>query len=324
MVSVFRISWAALLVFALVASAAEFDATMPLLQTAHKHKREPAATISSAIPLTTLFLPPDPCTQGQLTMLPSPGYQIWLNEPVPVPGMTFSSCYPTEFMRDYQSIKGGQSRVPMMSPLICPFGWNAVMTSGYYQACCPVGFSLHTQSTSLLDTRRPAYGGTCFSDWVSGQISTVTGYGESGPTGIVTATATTTPFQVYAHVIDGYVAAAATTTSTPVATVLVSNQPPTVSQNTIIGIVIGCTLGFISVMGLAWCLVRRRRRNGNILEKQEEIQEPSRSYVAEMEATDCRYLAGGNCVYEMNVPPNEVDDSGSKFISQQHYSHVQT
>lgn len=57
-------------------------------------------------PLTTTFTPPLSCGEMHLTQLSSPGYEIWLNEPQPVPGSKFGECYPTEFAAGYTS---GQS-----------------------------------------------------------------------------------------------------------------------------------------------------------------------------------------------------------------------
>lgn len=101
------------------------------------------STISTpyAVPLTTAFTPPASCNQDRLTLLSSPGYFIWLNEPVPVPGTTISDCYPPEFMKYYTTYQVNPttlgSLVPLMSPLVCPFGWQVVSKRGDYQACCP-------------------------------------------------------------------------------------------------------------------------------------------------------------------------------------------
>lgn len=103
--------------------------------------RQPTKSTPYAVPLTTTFFPPDSCNVGQLTQLAPPGYFIWLNEPVPVPGTTITDCYPSEFMEYYSTYRSDatmlQSRVPMMSPLVCPFGWQVVSEQDDYQACCP-------------------------------------------------------------------------------------------------------------------------------------------------------------------------------------------
>lgn len=103
---------------------------------------QPTISTPYAVPLTTTFIPPESCNQEQLTMLSSPGYFIWLNEPVPAPGTTVSDCYPPEFMSYYTTYHVNPttvgSLVPLMSPLVCPYGWQVVSKEGDYQACCPV------------------------------------------------------------------------------------------------------------------------------------------------------------------------------------------
>lgn len=55
-----------------------------------------------------------------------------------------------------------------------------------------------------VDKARPAYGGTCYSDFDLGQVATVTVYNESALSTTKEWSATTTPAQAYAHPIDGY------------------------------------------------------------------------------------------------------------------------
>lgn len=91
--------------------------------------------------LTTVFTPPATCTQGQLTMLMSAAYQVWLNEPRPVPNTTFSGCYPSQFMTSF--LASARSTIqPAFSPLVCPDNYftifNRTVTSRpLYVACCP-------------------------------------------------------------------------------------------------------------------------------------------------------------------------------------------
>lgn len=91
--------------------------------------------------LTTVFTPPATCTQGRLTMLMSAAYQVWLNEPRPVPNTTFSDCYPSQFMTSF--LASARSTIqPAFSPLVCPDNYftifNRTVTSRpLYVACCP-------------------------------------------------------------------------------------------------------------------------------------------------------------------------------------------
>ncbi|KAI0595241.1 hypothetical protein F4775DRAFT_595465 [Biscogniauxia sp. FL1348] len=251
-------------------------------------RRQQSETTTSAIPLTTTFIPPDDCNNGQLTMLSSPAYFIWLNEPVPVPESTFSNCYPEEFMREYQTYHINPttvgSRVPLMSPLVCPFGWETLTSIDNYIACCPTNFLLAPPPTTM-DTNRPAYGGTCYSDWTLGQTASVSAFGASSYVGMTLASAKTVPFQVYAHVIDGIVASTAqqthtsssgsdatstsistsTGTSTDASTdaSTATSEPSnssTLSGGAIAGIVVGVLGAGAIILAIASFLVIRRRK----------------------------------------------------------------
>ena len=91
--------------------------------------------------LTTKFTPPPSCTQGHVTMLMSAAYQVWLNEPRPVPNTTFSDCYPPQFMTSFLA-SVSKTVLPAFSPLVCPDNYftiyNQTVTSRpLYVACCP-------------------------------------------------------------------------------------------------------------------------------------------------------------------------------------------
>lgn len=91
------------------------------------------------VALTTTFTPPPSCTEAHLTLLSSPFYNIWLNEPSPVPGSLFTDCYPSQFISGYTSVFNMTSSIaPVFSPLVCPEAWETVNTfSSSYIACCP-------------------------------------------------------------------------------------------------------------------------------------------------------------------------------------------
>ncbi|KAK2059820.1 hypothetical protein LY76DRAFT_570065 [Colletotrichum caudatum] len=110
------------------------------------------------VPLTTAFTAPAQCTENHLTMLVGALEKIWINEPVPLPNQTISSCYPTQWLGGYESALSQSSSIaPFMSPLVCPDGWNtetSTWTSGYI-ACCA---SYVTPFARHLDRpRRPVY-----------------------------------------------------------------------------------------------------------------------------------------------------------------------
>ncbi|KAL1614603.1 hypothetical protein SLS54_009668 [Diplodia seriata] len=96
------------------------------------------------------------------------------------------------------------SIAPVFSPLVCPEAWETVNTfSSSYIACCPSGYALNPPSTTV-DSRRPAYGGTCYSSVAFGSTYTVTAYNASTLTATQAWPATNSLDQFYAHVIEGY------------------------------------------------------------------------------------------------------------------------
>ncbi|KAI0440003.1 hypothetical protein F4803DRAFT_492472 [Xylaria telfairii] len=231
---------------------------------------QPTTSTPYAVPLTTTFIPPESCNQDQLTMLSSPGYFIWLHEPVPVPGTTVSDCYPPEFMSYYKPYRVNPttvgSMVPLMSPLVCPFGWQAVITKADYQACCPVGYML-TPPETLLDPNRPAYGGTCYSQWPLSSSAYVEVFGSASASGTVLITASTSGFANYAHVIDGIVVSTSAPTSSR------SGSPSSqesaqsggsgnssLSSGAIAGIVVGVVAAVALFSAGIYVFARRRHR----------------------------------------------------------------
>lgn len=223
-------------------------------------------------PLTTTFTPPSSCGEMHLTQLSSPGYQIWLNEPQPVPNSKFGDCYPSGFIEGYTSITNASSSVaPLFSPLVCPEGWTTAKawTNGYI-ACCASGFLLHPPDTTV-DSNRPAYGGTCYSNFVAGQTVTVTGYDSAGVTGTAPWVASATTDQAYAHPIDGFQ--------------VVSDDQISIrlSGGAIAGIVIGI-LAFIALLFLLLFFLRRYR--------QKKIQQSQvDAYHIQQQASQQEYLS---------------------------------
>ncbi|KAK8170098.1 hypothetical protein IWX90DRAFT_198306 [Phyllosticta citrichinensis] len=242
-----------------------------------------ATDTSATIALTMTFTPPSPCTSHHLTMVSD--FRIWLNEPLPVPGSTFSSCYPSAWIAHYSSVEGSSSSIaPLVTPMVCPSGWDTASSvsqgslSGYF-ACCPSGFNLTLPASTAVSTR-PFYGGTCYSDFTVGDTITVAKYDS-------TSLSTTIPFtpkstdQAFGHPIDGFVRGAviATATSssggssgTGASAQSSSGAPPGaisslsssggsgLSGGAIAGVVIGVVAGVALLALAAWALLRRRRK----------------------------------------------------------------
>lgn len=97
-------------------------------------------TTSAVEALTTTFTPPVSCASELLTLLTAKSYQIWINEPAPVPGTLLTDCYPSEWVDHYTSVLSSSSSVvPVMSKLVCPSGWTTQSESTWssgYMACC--------------------------------------------------------------------------------------------------------------------------------------------------------------------------------------------
>ncbi|KAI1075326.1 hypothetical protein F5B20DRAFT_560383 [Whalleya microplaca] len=223
--------------------------------------------------LTTNFTPPSSCNEMRLTQLSSPGYQIWLNEPQPVPASKFGDCYPPGFIDGYTSIANASSSIaPMFSPLICPDTWTTAMErpNGYI-ACCASGFLLHPPDTTV-DTNRPAYGGTCYSNFAVSQTVNVTQFDSAHVTATAEWVASASTDQAYAHVIDGFRLGPADSTTSPTtstsdisgsATATVEPSP-SLSGGGIAGVVVGSVAGLaLILLGLLFLLRQyRKKHNG--------------------------------------------------------------
>ncbi|KAH7378097.1 hypothetical protein BKA64DRAFT_249165 [Cadophora sp. MPI-SDFR-AT-0126] len=164
-----------------------------------------AASMALITPsLTTTFMPKvTACTENRATMLANRAFQIWMNAPVPVPGTTFTDCYPSQFITSLL-LSAGSVTQPAFAPLICPQHYSAVgpYTSNYI-ACCPSEYSF-AQPESTVFKDRPAFGGTCYSNIDMATPILVTAYGSSSVTATSYFTATVTNAQAYAYPIDGY------------------------------------------------------------------------------------------------------------------------
>ncbi|KAF2866436.1 hypothetical protein BDV95DRAFT_611889 [Massariosphaeria phaeospora] len=244
---------------------------------------------TKAIPLTTTFTAPPTCTVGMVTILPPPGYFIWANEPVPVANQMLSNCYPSEFMQSYTAVTSGSkvsSIVPAMSPLVCPDNYCTMFAGdNNYLACCPSGYQLHAPD-STVDTNRPAYGGTCYSDFSESSTYTVVAYDEKGSTRTQPLIPTAS-MQAYAHPIDGFAESAPAvgcrsqpsslridTSSAPTAVAIPisslatpisspTNTPtalahPSLSTGGIAGIIVASVVGLALLIGGVWATMRWR------------------------------------------------------------------
>lgn len=95
---------------------------------------------------------------------------------------------------------------------------------------CPSGY-LITYPTTTLDSKRPAYGGTCYKQWPAGSSAFVVAYNSASLASTMLITSQSFPgFANYAHVIDGVLAASTSQTpsSTSSSTSHLSSPPQSV------------------------------------------------------------------------------------------------
>ncbi|TVY35113.1 hypothetical protein LOCC1_G007601 [Lachnellula occidentalis] len=287
--------------------------------------------------LTTTFIPTaTTCTENRLTMLANKAFQIWMNEPVPVPGTTLTDCYPSQFANSYLLSAGGVTR-PAFNPLICPENYATMgpFTSNYI-ACCPSGYSLAQASVTPFSDR-PAFGATCYTPLTSGVAVPVTAYGTSGVTATTTFKATVSDAQAYAYPLEGYafgVAAVAsilpTTTSTASASTntaasatgaqnststsaATDHTSPAVSHKTSPGIIaMGVVVGVVgfALMVLGFILFRRWKQKAQAKQATEHMDTTSTEVMNQQEGgvyagRDWKQLG------DENYPPREHELHGA-------------
>lgn len=125
-----------------------------------------------------------------------------MNEILPVPGTTFTECYPSQFMTSYLLQEGGITQ-PAFKYLECPQSWYAVGPyTANYIACCPNGYKL-TNPEVVVFKDRPAFGATCYTPLPLGTPVLVTKYDRSSLLATVTFDPPDESAQAYAHPIEG-------------------------------------------------------------------------------------------------------------------------
>jgi len=91
------------------------------------------------------------------------------------------------------------------------------------------GFNFHQPSSA--PSQRPAYGGTCFSDFTLDQTATVTGYNSESVTGTAQFVASTTPAQAFAHPIDGWALQDESSNSTGTVSIAIDSRSQSLRPN---------------------------------------------------------------------------------------------
>ncbi|XXH04469.1 hypothetical protein Hte_010885 [Hypoxylon texense] len=229
-------------------------------------------------PLSETFTPPASCGEMRLTQLSSPGYQLWLNEPQPVTQSQFGDCYPPGFIDGYTSgiwffefhrshvLSVGLSRRLDHGKDVDERLYSLLRLSNGGGS----GFLLHPPDTTI-DENRPAYGGTCYSNFETSQTVKVTAYDSAGVTATVDWVASGTTDQAYAHPIDGFQLAAVTAqnsasetqTPSPTSSAGASSSSSHLSGGAIAGAVIGSVAGLVLILLAVLFLARRYQRRKN-------------------------------------------------------------
>ncbi|KAL8741375.1 MAG: hypothetical protein Q9190_006009 [Brigantiaea leucoxantha] len=164
-------------------------------------------TDPTSIALITPFHPPKQCANS-LTILAARSYEIWWNEPLPVPAETYTDCYASEFIESYTKSFSGEV-LPAFSPIVCQFNYATVLSTivegDTYVACCPTGFTFNSPAVPTIT--RPARGGKCY----SGISSTVVNvYGTIGFVSTTTLRETGGRLEAFAPLMDGFAMVGAT------------------------------------------------------------------------------------------------------------------
>ncbi|KAJ4305316.1 hypothetical protein N0V90_000847 [Kalmusia sp. IMI 367209] len=163
-----------------------------------------------------------------------------------------------------------------------------------YIACCPSGYQFHPPDKTV-DSDRPAYGGTCYSDLPANTNIPVIAYDETGDTASKAFSASTSGAQAYAHPMDGWALTSPTmvgcptsstslassdsssdssslqssSASSPASPQEVSPSPSATSSDSgpstgaIVGASIGGCAALALLIGLVWFLLVRRRKNSD-------------------------------------------------------------
>lgn len=82
--------------------------------------------------ITTVFTPPPECSGGITEVATMTGV-LWQNIIDPVPNVTLTSCYPSQFVASALAT----TSLPPFSELVCPDTWESYDVNSTYVICCP-------------------------------------------------------------------------------------------------------------------------------------------------------------------------------------------
>ncbi|UKZ56763.1 hypothetical protein TrVGV298_010604 [Trichoderma virens] len=157
--------------------------------------------------VTTIFTPPPECSSG-LTEIEAATGIIWRNVINPVPSLTLTSCFPSQF---YASALATTS-LPQFNQLVCPYGWESYNITTTYLICCPRGFGFY--APNFNNTQRPGLGAICTSTVWADVLMDITSYDTTALATIIPTSAGINGTLVFATAFDGISATAVVTSPT--------------------------------------------------------------------------------------------------------------
>ncbi|AEO69545.1 uncharacterized protein THITE_2131146 [Thermothielavioides terrestris NRRL 8126] len=178
-----------------------------------------ATTTDDPLILTTIFTQPTDCATG-ITEIAAWSTELWQNIVNPVPSLTFSSCYPSQFY--YSAV--ATSVLPPFKKLVCPLNWESYQVNSTYLICCPSGYGLY--APNYHSTKRPGLDAVCTSSVWPGELMDITSYDATALATTIATNAGDNGALVFATAFDGTLASyiatsalsSASATSTPIQT----------------------------------------------------------------------------------------------------------
>ncbi|GKZ30894.1 hypothetical protein AbraIFM66950_010583 [Aspergillus brasiliensis] len=161
-----------------------------------------SATITEdPLVLTTIFTQPSGCAGG-MTQIPAWSTELWQNVINPVPTMTLSSCYPSQFY--YSAV--ATTILPPFKQLVCPKDWEAYNVTDTYIVCCPYDYEVYLPN--YHNPTRPGLGAVCSSSIWPNVLMDVTSYDAAGSSTVTFTSAGYNGPIVFATAFDGTLATA--------------------------------------------------------------------------------------------------------------------
>ncbi|WPH00145.1 Hypothetical protein R9X50_00296800 [Acrodontium crateriforme] len=216
-------------------SSASFSTTLPLPPSSSASVT-PTPTSSTVVTttgdlllLTTVFTQPTDCATG-VTEIAAWSTELWQNIVNPLPSLTLTSCYPSQF---YHSAVA-TTVLPPFKELVCPLNWESYHVNSTYLICCPNGYGLW--APNYLSANRPGLGAVCTSSVWPNVLLDITSYDGTALATTIAATAGVNGTMVFATAFDGTMAPSIATTSpssqSTVPTSPITSRPPTSTKAT--------------------------------------------------------------------------------------------